>query len=52
MIELGENYYNILEVSKTSSFDEIKASFRRLAINFILIKIMEIKLVKTNSDQF
>lgn len=31
MNELGETYYNILEVSNTSSFDEIKASFRRLA---------------------
>jgi curved DNA-binding protein CbpA len=31
MNELGETYYNILEVSKNSSIEEIKASFRRLA---------------------
>ena len=42
------DYYTILEVTKNATAEEIKASFRKLLENIILMLIQEIKHQKKN----
>ncbi len=40
------DYYEVLEVTKTASADEIKKSYRKIAMNIIPTEIREIKQLK------